>query len=381
MRDWSEIWTRIINGPVKFSEKIAELLGEGKNILVDIPKNLCWREEMRNAMQERIETEVADCELEIVDVREEVETSPLVYLLDRCTVRTKLRHTMNVYEFLRDGCLEEGKRNLIFWFKGIPEERVREFIDFLHEYSSKMKDGCPLLLVEARGNFKVSKTLPSRVVRMHWSDHVRPYDISSFCNILAGEEEGIDEHYKDYLATLCSAVCVGDAELCACLMTEYAQELQEKGIEEALHLVQADGRFSARGEEEVGLNISEQHILYILRTGDAEELDRRIRHAQIAVLYPILELQRENFIRRYEGNLTVFLQTEPISSYDGRILDPYDLEWGRLYYISTATNAAQFLNREYEVTKTMKEIRNDLSHLKCCTPEKVRYLLTRAQEE
>ena len=99
------------------------------------------------------------------------------------------------------------------------------------------------------------------------------------------------------------------------------------------------------------------------------------------VLFPVVEAERINLIERIKHDLTAMISVREIRQYGESIVNPYDFEWGTLFYAMKLTN----INEEYylkslskaerEEIRRFRDYRNNLAHGDCCTVTQVSEIL------
>lgn len=368
------IWTDIVSGPIKFIKEARQMLlcCDG-HVLIKIPHDMCWREELREKITndqsvETIDVETATQGLSMQSVWE--------FFLNKFTDRSDYRtNKTDIKQYVCERLSAKGWK--LLWLKGIPDEQVDKYIDFLHSYAKTRSTckGAPQLVIEIRKEESTYRDLPSSVKTIKWEDYVKPFDVLTFCNVIVSESE-LSESWKLYLANLCATVCGEDAELCACLLNECIDDLRNAGIEAALVNIIEDGEFDARGRRDNATPINKCHILYLLRNGHSDEIKRRIRVAQTMSIYPLLELKRESLVKKYETDLRDWLENNELKQNKIRIVDPFELEIGSIYYLATQTEMEEKLSSDYYNVSRLRRMRNALAHRKSCDPKDICELLS-----
>jgi hypothetical protein len=132
------------------------------------------------------------------------------------------------------------------------------------------------------------------------------------------------------------------------------------------------------------------------------EAEKRVWEAQIGQLFSLIERERINFIERFENEIAVAINTEywdsklektstmrqdyeasNVRQSDDSEFGPYSVEVGRLYrmsYLHRNEDRKEFLLRigddnMRDRLKLLRDMRNDLAHLKkCCLSDVVKFL-------
>lgn len=122
------------------------------------------------------------------------------------------------------------------------------------------------------------------------------------------------------------------------------------------------------------------HVLYLSRMGNEDQLKKRIWEAQIQVAFPIIELERVQFIRDWEIQISQTLQENQIEQYGRIIQSPIELELGTLNYNASHRgrddNYILYIPDEEARNRLrfLHEQRNELAHCNCCTPQNLQIL-------
>lgn len=105
-------------------------------------------------------------------------------------------------------------------------------------------------------------------------------------------------------------------------------------------------------------------------TKEAKTLAGKIWRAQIISLFPLLEDKRRNFIQRWQPQIAMALDgaADATGPFGEKVRDPFDAEWGLLFFLSRARNNAgsRYLHipdeAEHNLLGFMRECRNKLAH-------------------
>ncbi|MBQ6206984.1 MAG: hypothetical protein IJK52_07865 [Oscillospiraceae bacterium] len=238
-----------------------------------------------------------------------------------------------------------SRRNLAIndydiWVTGVHSKAdLTKWADFVTRYHAAAKDAEPhaAFFIEYDG----PDMKPGNVERI--SCQVERYDCRVFCLEMAAELSGTP--LRDYQAELALSIGGSQPELCAALL-ETGDRLLDDPISTARQVLDAardsyGNRFAPRTET---------------------ELNSAVWLAAVALLFPLMERYRIDFIERHKMELYRFL---PISNSNGdEVTEPFDLEIGALCYIIANLRVHLFTPAEVSGLRLCRRIRNQLAHNK-----------------
>ncbi len=377
MLESSQIWWKEITGPKSFiSDVTGQLLDS--SLIVRVPDDLPWRHEMRQEIESELRELLDYAEISIIqiDADEEVPTGADVgaFILDRLALgevarqyRKKSGKTIPQYivekQILKDDVL---------WIKGFNDDNVSFWLDFFIAFNA-CKPAHGRLVLELRDS--IACRLPSTVKVIDYSSYISDYNLQLFCSLMLDRSLNWTENWKRYIAALASHTCVTDAEIAECFIFGFEQP--DTDPVEVLLEIANDGNYVRRGAGK-----GSDHILALARAQNSSAIDRRIWEAQLQVLFPILESARIQLIVQIKDEITDLLKKREIKQFGDRIENPYEMEWGTLFYAMKLTN----INDEYylkslttadrDMIRKYRDCRNTLAHGECCSVSQVCELLT-----
>lgn len=228
------------------------------------------------------------------------------------------------------------------WITGVHKKAdVVKWAEFIAQYGAAAKDVDPhaAFLIEYDGP-DVTAGAVERI-----SCQIERYDCRVFCLETAAEQS--EPRLRDYRAELALSIGGRNPELCAALL-ETGGRLADDPVDAARDVLDrardSDGRpFPQRTET---------------------ELTSAVWLAAVALLFPLIERYRIDFIERHKLELSRFL---PISNSNGdQVTEPFDLEIGALCYIIANSRPGQYFCTPQEVNglRLCRKIRNQLAHNK-----------------
>lgn len=376
MQESSQIWWQEITGPKTFVSNVTERLLEA-SVIVKVPDDLPWRHEMRQEIQSELREQYDYAEISIIpiDAEEDVEENTEIdaFILERFALgdvarqyRKKSGKSITQY-IVQKNVLQ----NDVLWVKGITEKTIKPWRDFLLAFNAC----CPKngrIVLEIRDSIQYVKQ--NTIEEIDYSSYISDNNLQLFNSILLDRMPTISEVWKRYLSALAACLCETDAEIAEYFLNEYAQQTADPI--RVLEAIAQDPDYSRRGAAD-----GSSHILSLVRHKCTSQIERRIWKAQLQVLFPVVEAERINLIERIKHDLTAMISVREIRQYGESIVNPYDFEWGTLFYAMKLTN----INEEYylkslskaerEEIRRFRDYRNNLAHGDCCTVTQVSEIL------
>ena len=376
MQESSQIWWQEITGPKTFVSNVTERLLEA-SVIVKVPDDLPWRHEMRQEIQSELREQYDYAEISIIpiDAEEDVEENTEIdaFILERFALgdvarqyRKKSGKSITQY-IVQKNVLQ----NDVLWVKGITEKTIKPWMDFLLAFN----DCCPKngrIVLEIRDSIQYVKQ--DTIEEIDYSSYISDNNLQLFNSILLDRMPTISEVWKRYLSALAACLCETDAEIAEYFLNEYARQTADPI--RVLEAIAQDPDYSRRGAAD-----GSSHILSLVRHKCTSQIERRIWKAQLQVLFPVVEAERINLIERIKHDLTAMISVREIRQYGESIVNPYDFEWGTLFYAMKLTN----INEEYylkslskaerEEIRRFRDYRNNLAHGDCCTVTQVSEIL------
>lgn len=374
---WEEFWWNHITGAHAVVDHVALALMENKMVLLKVPSDLPWRHAMRSAIQAEFSARanLRDIVVEEIDAVDDnaTELEPGRLILQRYAdsatkagYREKAR--ISIQQYISN---KKVIKNRIIWVKGLDTEQAEKWITFCRGFSPRSaSDG--LFVLEVRG--RVIPKPSKRLQCIDFDDRVSSYDVQQFNSVILDRENVFSTNWKRYLSTVVATVCGVDAELSELLLrtTDFRTETALDG----LRYIDAEGCFDRRGTE-----MDSDHPLWHLRHGNTVELLHRIWTAQIQVLYPMIELERQRIVGIWYSEIEMALKTQVVTQFGTKITEPTEVELGTLCYMMKhkVTNKDYLLyipdEEDRERVSFLHECRNKLAHMTCCLPGEVAALL------
>lgn len=350
-----KIWWEQTTNAVRFIERIANTMADGKSLVLLLPKKVPWYTTMCELIKGRIQRR--DSRYSLEDIRAPKE-NPGEFLLRRYCMEEKqaqYRPNKSYAQFLAES--EDIVLNdRYLWVRGLSNRQCEEWVMFLSEYAKyKRKDGTSavfLLEIEEESFRYVAK---KGVVSISFQKEIQAYDRYTFCALAAAGIACADE-LRHYMAQVVSEVCAEDMELCAQCIRMGIQFLENPY--ERLMKIKKEGIRSDGGEFSVLVT--------------REEVDRKVWEAQIRSIFPVIESYRGYFVKRYYEKIRKCL---PISNSNGeQILDPDELEVGTLLFM-VAGGELSVGKKEHDRLHQFREARNTLAHMKKMGEKEVEEIL------
>ncbi len=376
---WEEFWWNNITGPRFVISRVSNALLENKMVVLKVPSDLPWRHSMRRAVHTAFHdrTEYRDIVIEQVDViddnREGLPPGKLIlnrFASPQVSTGYRQRSKTTVQEYIS---AKKVLKNRIIWVKGLAGETANQWISFCRNFSHRTAaDG--LFVLEVHG--EISVTIGAAMQCIDFLECVSGYDVRLFNSfILNSRTSGkVTDVWKNYIATVSAEICGVDAEISEMLIdtVDFRRESPIDGLKRIAEMPE----FSRRGADE-----NSDNVLRLVRKGETDELEHRLWAAQIQVLFPVIEFERVQLIRRWKEQIQFALDITTQTQYGEMLTDAIDAELGTLRWLMKQRREDGLYvmyipdDNDRERIKFLHECRNKLAHATCCLPQEVERLL------
>lgn len=373
---WEEFWWNEITGPHRLIESVADALADNKIVVLNVPYDLPWRHTMRNAVCALVREKIDNSDLfvESIDAEDDVPQGmePGRYILDRFadeSVAKGYRSTAknSIQQYIVSNNVIKDR---LIWIKGLPEMEVDRWLSFCRGFA---------IQAMASGTFviEISKLKPAGVAKcmvFDYSDYISNYDLQLFSNIIMDARSDYSVSWKNYAAMVVAKLCGTDAEIAERLLR--TTDFKGGSVLETLKEIADDKEYVKRGSVP-----DSQHVLWYSRNGGEEELRLRIWAAQVQVLFPIIELERIQFISENLDIIAAALKNNTVMQFNEIVTNAMDIELGTLCYMMKHwTDDGSYILVVPDETKRhriqfLHECRNLIAHVDCCSPKNVAELL------
>ncbi len=379
---WEEFWWNNITGAHIVVEKVVNALLEDKMVILKIPSDLPWRYSMRisinTAFKERTDSRGVVIEsIDVVDDNQE-DLEPGRFLLQRYASSAiskgyRERSKVSIQEYIAQ---KNVIKNRILWIKGLGGETANKWIKFCKGFTPKTaSEG--LFVLEVRG--KVNSLESKFIEYIDFSECVNNYDVQLLNSFILDEDEEIaygSDKWKKYISTTVATVCDVDAEVSERLLHEV--DFRKESAIDGIARIAEMKEFVRRGEES-GSN----HVLWLYRNNEHSKLEHRIWVAQVQILFPIIEMERIELIKKYRNEINQALMDNHITQYGKQVTDSMEVELGTLCYMMSYKQEREpnyymlYIPDEADRNRIrfLHECRNAIAHISICNPEQVRKLL------
>ena len=337
MNEISGIWWRQITGARKFLDKTAATLASGKSAVIRLSEATAWLEDMRDILKEFLNKKFGGIKAVHEINAAAIEIEPANFVFENfCSENVKS-------EFIPFGEKARVKflanrnditlNNACLWIRGGSEAQVAKWFSFIADYHNFLCGRSKgIFLLEAGTDFNSAGKADVEIFSCDGA--ISDYDCFAFNIFLAAEFGKGDKFTKRYLAELVSNTTGLDVE---------------RGAE----CIKCGNDFLKNPRR-------------ILKNKPREEIDRAIWTTQVKLIFPLLEIFRRDFVKKYEPLITSLLPFELNSG--KKIYVPDEAELGDLYSILSGENLSQ---ADWEDLKIYRDARNKLAHLATLTLEEV----------
>ncbi len=373
---WEEFWWNQITGARTVVDRVAMALLENKMVVLKVPSDLPWRYPMRSAIQNAFneKTDSRDIVIETIDAvdnnPEKLEPGKFIlrnYASSAIKAGYREKARISIQDYISD---RNVIKNRIIWVKGLDEKTAGEWLQFCRGFSPRSStDG--LFVLEVHGNLTASGS--RHIQYINFDDCVSSYDVQQFNSFILDDQKQYPTHWKRYISTMAAAVCGVDAEVSEMLLR--VVEFRNETVIDGLQRIHEMGGFDRRGTEK-----DSDHPLWHFRHNNIAELSHRIWTAQIQVLFPMIELERQKLIEKWHSAIEAALKENEVTQFGAVIADPAEVELGTLCYMMSCKVCGDRMlyipdETDRERIRFLHDCRNKLAHMNCCTPDEVTGLL------
>ena len=336
MIETSEIWWRQITGARNFLNKVSNALANGKSAVVCLSEATPWLEDMREILREFLNKKFGGIKAVYEVNAASISLEPAAFVFENfCSDDIKS-------EFIPFGENAHVKflaerdditlNDICLWIRNATTQ-ADSWYRFIADYHKCLRGRSKgIFLLETGDDFALAGRTDVEV--FYCADEISDYDCFAFNIFLAAEFGKGDKFLKRYLAELVSNTTGLDVE---------------KGAE----CIKCGGDFLRSPQK-------------FLENKSREEIDRAIWTTQLKLIFPLLEIFRRDFVKKYQPLIEKLL---PFEMSSGKKIDsPDEAELGDLYSILGGQNLPQ---NDWEDLKIYRDARNKLAHLSTLTLEEV----------
>lgn len=367
----SQLWWQM-PGPRRFSEEIAERLGDGKNVVVGMPKSA--PEGLGQAL-ERLSARVIRREWHALRVKPGSRTAPARLLFAKFAPEAAGSILHTAANLARESAFA-GK---IIWIEGLEPENWPAWRQFLTDY----EHAC-------RSVSEYRRTVFCVVAGGSTADDPPPANIGLDIVCYRGVADQLDALL--YAASNMPSGGPGGLKRRVAIaaiaqLAQWDPAVSDRLVRYPLRRIVSPQDILAdlarergwspdmtmgwsAGAVDVFEGQQRRHAALIACSGDCRELEQRVWSAQVGVLFPAIEQRRHELIQELTPYLTVPFQTRGavIESLFG--LELSHIEWQLVAHQRDGRQDPQ-LRRALPVVRELKAMRNALAHMQVLSEEHI----------
>lgn len=371
--DASTLWWETMAGPQILIMQTADLLSEGKSVLLRISDRLSWQEQMRDILAHQLSTvQIEQIELSWDNPQQ------LIPQLLRQLRPSKASLCPPEYK-AQLAYLKEKQifHDSVVWIQPTQGSDLLSAVRFLSDFRGKGLDESGCFVLEIPESLSLPR-LSSTVAVLDCNQSIRPEDVRLFASILADMMSEIEAPYRRYIAQLAANLANRNAQLVPALL-------------QYLH-----------PDEEPAQSIAslDQDMPFVCDSfSDSAVLGALVWKAQLQTVFADIEMARIRIVTEWETAIEQALQTEYwdsqknttgyIEQLGERLTLCRDVELGTLVYMMAlrcSENHEQYLlyipdEQTREWICFLRGCRNKLAHHNTCSPQEMQRLLTGLSEE
>jgi hypothetical protein len=344
-------------GPSMFVNSVVDQVGQGRSVFLALPEHAPSR--LATAIKRTLGDSYRWCSLTVGD-----QEDPLGFLYDRCVCDADPRVLRSTTTLVGEPSFQEQ----IIWLDGLTPTNWERWSAFFVEYEHASRH----VLSSLRTHFivpliGVASSLATveavALARVDWNNSVQRLDMLLYSAVSICPRTTPLE--TDLVTFLVAELAAWDPELC-----EYLSGMELEHLIDLIPMLVEFGR--QRGWERLSVSSPHEqwcrglvftcqgklisHTAYLAFQGRSDAIQHLIWKAEIGILMPYVEEQRQSLLRLYGSRLAIPFQTKT-----GEIVrDLYDLEIGHIEY--QASRLTGVANGELAWISQLKLARNSLSH-------------------
>jgi len=335
----SEIWWRWIVGPQRMLFSLVSLMREHRHVVVDTVGGLPWREDFAGLARDQLQAD--GLYVEALDATRFADAGDLGRALidgllpGAAAMAYRGTTPAQAVAYLRQ---QSVFRDKVFWVRGLDAARLPRWLSLCRLWKSNGHDG--LFALEADGA-ALPEQLPVHIAALKPRHMITGHDMQLFCSLLSSQL-AVSDLWKQYIALVTARICPENAEAAAALLRE-------------IDFLADD--FADRAET--------------LLPGSLRQRD--IWHAQIQVVFPLIESAQSAYVEAYYPELERALAQagEAAIRFGQRVSNPYDVDLGLMLHLANQPSGEGKLlylpDGDYARIHFLRDRRNDLAHMQPCT--------------
>lgn len=352
-----------LGGPSRFVERVADELREGKNVVICLPEHT--PRGLAGAVRE-VMGDGCGCPWHVMSLDGESSSYPAQWLAGRVVSNIPASTVLNASVLAND----DAFAGRVIWLQDVGMKDWPAWQDFLAEYShacrAKSLIERTILCVAVAGRAATCPPAEDICLACHtWRGVVDSLDMVLYCSNLL-RDRNLPIIRKRVLIAVVAGLALWDPAVAEELASAEINAVLEPGA------ILNDIGCRRGWTPEVTLDGQEGWCLGLTDTIDGEEkthsaalsfrdpsdeIRRRIWSAEVGVLFPYVEEQRQAILRRLAGLLRVPFETR----FGEIITDWRDLEIGHIES-QIATNGIPVARETRRMLRQLREIRNCLAH-------------------
>ncbi len=350
-----KIWWEETGGPRRFLDSATEFLADGGSVVLCLPKNLPWRDTMRETLHKLLDDKFSTTRMtETVDAKKIPKTPPKYVLENFCANKSGFKLYDKAHaEFLAT------RRNIALndrclWIRNASDAQADEWFSFIadyHGFLANRRGGT--FLLEAGANFKGTSTDGVKILA--FDKEISDYDCFAF-NIMLAAEGGKNKLMKQYLA-------------------ELVTRLTERNVELAAACMNCRDEFINNPHDVFKRILLEGNFTY---AKTYEDIEQAIWVTQLKLIFPLIEdFRREVLLKKYYREISVALPCD--SAWQEKIERPEQAELGILIHLVNM-GKLWFQPPDWKELLYYRDLRNKLAHLEILPLEEVQRIFDKSEE-
>ena len=367
-RQAEDFWWNDVAGPSSLVHGIVNAVIECKSALLEIPADLPWRHQMRNAVRNAMELTpgLDGLYIESFDVEDEGgQLTPGNFLLEKAVLYEDRIHYRSGKESVQQYAARKGLlANKLIWIKGTGPKETASWIDFCRQWHPHDPMQGIFVIEDRWGVGDPTGAL----VSVDYSACVDENSVRLFAWSMLSERggNGLDAMWRKYMVSLLTNLCRDDVEVASALIDELDIKRDDPlGI---IRTISQYPQFERRGEP------GSDHVLALAKESREDELRLRLWMSQIEVLFPAIEEARVAIVDSLGGDIADLIEGDGIVQFGSPVERAQDVELGTLVYLMSAKDCDGSRKLYIDSQEDRDRIfllwrcRNLLAHREVCPP-------------
>jgi hypothetical protein len=361
-------------GPSAFINAIADDVREGKSVFLQLPSHCPGR--LSLSLKQTLGDDFTWLSSTVNE-----DSTPINFLYGLLVPESDAAQLRNARSLVS----QDSFQGYIIWLEGLSVENWPSWSEFFAEYEGVSRAVPPA----RRTHFLVPLTDRASLLeppeaigisKRTWDGWIKPSDMRFYSYLRVEERRSTLE--TELTFALVAELAGWDPELCEWLAPFPLEQLTQP-LDQLIEFA-GQRKWNARSVDTTHRGWSNGychtiggsttlHTSILALLSQSSEIDRLVWRAEVGVLMPYIEEQRQDLLKRYQRSLWV-----PFTTKNNELIENiFDLEIGHMEYQLSASSDVK--REEVNWVSVLKRARNCLSHLEPVTSNLLKFIVERPQ--